>query len=97
MLDTWERASIDEVIERVEGEGGDARARLRRVFGLARTYSSHWLGEDRPGSPRLARREQTVAGHQQRSRTGRRTSPARRQPAMDYMNSPFRAFCAATS
>ena len=25
-LDTWERVSIDEVIERVEGEGGDARA-----------------------------------------------------------------------
>ena len=35
MLDAWERVSIDEVIERVEGEGGDARARLRRLFGLA--------------------------------------------------------------
>ena len=37
MLDTWERASIDEVIERVEREGGDARARLRRLFALAST------------------------------------------------------------
>ena len=25
MLDTWERVSVDEVIERVEREGGDAR------------------------------------------------------------------------
>jgi hypothetical protein len=30
LLDTGERVSIDEVIERVEGEGGDARTRLRR-------------------------------------------------------------------
>jgi AcrR family transcriptional regulator len=35
MLDAWERGVIDEVIERVEGEGGDARARLRRLFALA--------------------------------------------------------------
>lgn len=34
MLDNWERRSTDEVIERVEGEGGDARARLRRTFAL---------------------------------------------------------------
>ena len=35
ILDTWERASIDEVIERVEAEGGDARATLGRLFDLA--------------------------------------------------------------
>src|SRR5215208_1205383 len=29
------RALLEEVIERVEGEGGDARARLRRLFALA--------------------------------------------------------------
>jgi AcrR family transcriptional regulator len=34
MLDTWERATTDQVIERVESEGGDARARLRRTFTL---------------------------------------------------------------
>jgi AcrR family transcriptional regulator len=34
MLDTWERATTDEVIERVESEGGDARAKLRRTFAL---------------------------------------------------------------
>src|SRR5215467_5993096 len=31
MLDTWERKATDEVLERVERRGGDARARLRRV------------------------------------------------------------------
>src|SRR5215216_3999033 len=35
VLDAWERRSVDEVIERVEAEGGDARARLRRLFALA--------------------------------------------------------------
>ena len=35
MLDAWERTMIDEVIERIEGEGGDARAKLRRLFALA--------------------------------------------------------------
>jgi AcrR family transcriptional regulator len=35
MLDRWERVSIDEAIERVERPGGDASARLRRLFALA--------------------------------------------------------------
>ena len=35
MLDAWERMSVDEVIERVEREGGDARAKLRRLSRLA--------------------------------------------------------------
>ena len=35
MLDTWERVGVDVVIERVEGEGGDARAKLRRLFAIA--------------------------------------------------------------
>src|SRR2546421_12769747 len=35
MLDTWERVVTDEVIERVEGKGGDARAKLRRLFAAA--------------------------------------------------------------
>ena len=37
VLDTWERVSIDEAIERVEREGGDARARLRTLFALSST------------------------------------------------------------
>src|SRR5918995_6954930 len=35
MLNAWERASVDEVIERVEGAGGDTRAKLRRLSHVA--------------------------------------------------------------
>lgn len=34
MLDTWERATTEEVVERLEGEGGDAGAKLRRLLAL---------------------------------------------------------------
>src|SRR6266849_4035024 len=34
MLDTWERATTEEVIERLEREGGDASAKLRRLLAL---------------------------------------------------------------
>ena len=34
MLETWERVGVDEVIDRVESEGGDARAKLERLFAL---------------------------------------------------------------
>ena len=35
LLDAWERASVDEVIEQVEASGGDARAKLRQLSELA--------------------------------------------------------------
>src|SRR3954451_19376560 len=35
ILDAWEQLSVDEVIARVESEGGDATAKLRRLSGLA--------------------------------------------------------------
>ena len=35
LLDAWERVVIDDVIERVDGGGGDARTKLRRLFDLA--------------------------------------------------------------
>lgn len=35
VLDRWERVNLSEVIEAVEHGGGDARARLRRLFALA--------------------------------------------------------------
>jgi len=34
MLDRWEHVMVDDVIERVDAGGGDAAARLRRLFGL---------------------------------------------------------------
>jgi len=35
MLDTWERVVTENVIERVESGGGDARTKLRHLFGIA--------------------------------------------------------------
>src|SRR5262249_27380827 len=35
MLDTWERATTEGAIERLESEGGAAAAKLRRLFSLA--------------------------------------------------------------
>jgi AcrR family transcriptional regulator len=81
MLDTWERVSVDEVIERLEGEGGDARARLRRLFALA--SSSDELLKIDLAVRDWARREQTVAERLRRVDNRR----------MDYMRSLFGAFC----
>src|SRR3954454_21269032 len=35
MLDAWERLLVDEVIVRVERDGGEARDKLQRLFALA--------------------------------------------------------------
>jgi AcrR family transcriptional regulator len=37
MLDSWERAGTEDVIAHVEGESGDPRARLRKLFALSPT------------------------------------------------------------
>lgn len=85
MLDTWERLGVDEVIERVEGEGGDARAKLRRLSAIAVS------GEEELGIDPLrvdlavrdwARRDKRVA------RRLRRVDNRR----MDYMRSLFGEF-----
>jgi AcrR family transcriptional regulator len=85
MLDTWERVMVDEVIERVEsereGEGGDARAKLRRLFALAAS-SDELLAIDLAVRD-WSRREQTVAERLRRVDNRR----------MDYMRSLFAAFC----
>jgi AcrR family transcriptional regulator len=81
MLDTWERVSIDQVIERVEGEGGNARARLRRLFALA-SSSDELLRIDLAVRD-WSRREQRVADRLRRVDNRR----------MDYMRSLFGASC----
>jgi AcrR family transcriptional regulator len=80
ILDTWERTSVDEVIERVDGEGGDSRARLRRLSSLAGAEPlaidlaiRDWSRRDRAVAERL-----------------RRVDNRR----MDYMRSLFSDFCA---
>ncbi|MEK6273208.1 MAG: helix-turn-helix domain-containing protein [Actinomycetota bacterium] len=81
MLDTWERLSVDEVIERVEGEGGDARARLRRLSALA-SSRDELLRIDLAVRD-WSRRDKTVADRLRRVDNRR----------MDYMRSLFGAFC----
>jgi AcrR family transcriptional regulator len=83
MLDTWERVGVDEVIERVESEGGDARARLRRLFALASSSDSRELLRIDLAVRDWARRDQTVAERLRRVDNRR----------MDYMRSLFGDFC----
>jgi AcrR family transcriptional regulator len=81
MLDTWERVGVDEVIERLEGEGGDARAKLRRLFVLGGS-SGEVLRIDLAVRD-WSRRDPTVAERLRRVDNRR----------MDYMRSLFGAFC----
>ena len=86
MLDTWERVSVDEVIERIEGQGGDARAKLRRLSAIA-SSGDEVLRID-PLKIDLAirdwaRRDEAVAERLRRVDNRR----------MDYMRSLFGAFC----
>jgi AcrR family transcriptional regulator len=83
MLDAWERVAIDEAIDRVEREGGDARAKLRRLFALASSRAASGLGRIDLAIRDWARRDRAVA------RRLRRVDNRR----MEYMRSLFSAFC----
>src|ERR671917_82723 len=84
MLDAWERAMVDEVIERVEVEGGDATTKLRRLFALAGTSEARGLLDVDLAVRDWSRRDQAVAERLRRVDNRR----------MDYMRSLFGAFCA---
>jgi AcrR family transcriptional regulator len=81
MLDAWERVVIDEVIERVESEGGDARAKLRRLFALASSGGD--LMKIELAIRDWARRDKLVARRLKRIDNRR----------MEYMRSLFGDFC----
>lgn len=81
MLDTWERSAIDEVLERVESEGGDARARARRAGML--TFSDELLPLDLAVRD-WARRDGEVAERLRRVDNRR----------MDYLRLQLREICA---
>lgn len=82
VLDHWEKASVEEVIERIEGEaGGDPRDRLRRLFALA--GERHDLREADFAVREWARRDPGVAARLERV-DGRR---------LEYMRSLFAEFC----
>jgi AcrR family transcriptional regulator len=81
MLDAWERLVVDEVIDRIESEAGDARAKLRRLSALA--ASNRDLLKIELAVRDWARRDKAVA-----KRLGRIDN--RR---MEYMRALFRDFC----
>ncbi|GAB3192110.1 TetR/AcrR family transcriptional regulator [Geodermatophilus arenarius] len=64
MLDTWERESTDEVLERVEREGGDPRTRIARAGVL--TFSSDRLLPIDLAVRDWARRDEAVAARLRR-------------------------------
>src|SRR5215467_4824260 len=80
MLDTWERRSTDEVLERVESEGGDPRDKVRRAGML--TFSRDLLPIDLAVRD-WARRDQKVA------RRLRRVDKRR----IEYLRSLIGSFC----
>jgi AcrR family transcriptional regulator len=83
MLDAWERLVVDEVIDRVESEGGDARAKLRRLFALGSSSEVRGLLRADLAVRDWSRRDKTVAERLRRVDNRR----------MDYMRSLFGAFC----
>jgi AcrR family transcriptional regulator len=93
MLDSWERAVIDAVIERVETGGGDAKAKLARLFALAST------AREFEGLPASIARNLMEIELAIRDWARRDPSIARRlkrvdNRRMDYMRSLFGALCA---
>jgi AcrR family transcriptional regulator len=81
MLDTWERRSTADVLERVEREGGDARTKVRRAGML--TFSSDLLPIDLAVRD-WSRRDKTVAKRLRRVDNQR----------MEYLRSLIGSFCA---
>lgn len=80
MLDVWERRSIEEVLDRVESEGGDARTKARRAGAL--TLSPELLPIDL-AVRNWSRRDPAVAERLRRVDNGR----------MDYLRAQFSSFC----
>jgi AcrR family transcriptional regulator len=79
MLDSWERMSTDEVIERVEAEAGDDRVKVRRAGAL--TFSAKLLPIDLAVRD-WSRREPAVAARLRRVDNRR----------MDYLRRLFAGF-----
>jgi AcrR family transcriptional regulator len=80
MLDTWERRSTDEALERVDRDGGDARDKVRRAGML--TFSRELLPIDLAVRD-WARRDQSVAERLRRVDNRR----------MEYLRELISTFC----
>jgi AcrR family transcriptional regulator len=82
LLDAWERALIDEVIATVDAAGGDARARLARLFALAGEMRGDLLRTELAIRD-WARRDEGVAARLRRVDNRR----------MEYMRTLFGELC----
>jgi AcrR family transcriptional regulator len=87
LLAEWERAMVDEAIERVEAGAGDAREKLRRLFALGTSNELHALMRVDLAVRDWSRRDRAVAARL-RSVDNRR---------MAYMRPLFASFCADES
>jgi AcrR family transcriptional regulator len=83
MLDTWEQATTEEVAERLESEGGDTPAKLRRLFTLTSPSVvktdlaiRDWARRDRAVAERLRRIDNRRMGHLRALFVGLSTNPA---------------------
>jgi AcrR family transcriptional regulator len=83
LVDTWEHTLVDDVIERLEVEGGDARSKLRHLFALAGAREVRGLLRAELAIRDWARRNDNV-GDRLRRVDNRR---------MDYMRGLFSIFC----
>lgn len=81
MLDTWEQTMVDEVIERIDSQPGDGRAKLQRLFELASQYSEAFAAELAVRD--WSRRDKAIFERLRRVDNRR----------MEYMRSLFRQFC----
>ena len=93
MLETWERMTVDEVIEAVEGEGGDARAKLRRLFALPDDRAVRHARRLASSSGDLVKIELAIRDWARRDKTVSRRLKRLDNRRMDYMRSLFGAFC----
>lgn len=80
MLDTWEKAVVEDVIERLESGPADPRAKLQQLFEMARSVDFEVELALRDWS----RRDDDVSERLQRIDNRR----------MEYLRSHFRQFCA---
>jgi AcrR family transcriptional regulator len=83
MLDTWEQATTEDVAERLESEGGDTHAKLRRLFmltspGVVQTDLAirDWARRDHAVAERLRRIDNRRMGHLRALFAGLSTDPA---------------------
>lgn len=83
MLDRWERRVADQAIEHVEAGGGDGRAKLQRLFGLAGSSEGGGILEIDLAVRDWARRDKRV------ERRLRHVDNRR----MDFLREQFREFC----